>query len=241
MEILRQTMIKTKISDIVNGKFVKKEGMEPSYVLTGMGQKISRANILGILVDKFVSEDSNFSTITIDDDTDSVRVKVFKDNINMFDKLEIGDLVMVIGKVREYMDENYIIPEVAKKIANPNYESLHKLEILKQLTGQKKLVNSIKKEEEKFESKEDFKKHVKEKYNDKAEGVIETIEEETIEKDNKPVVLEKLDELDKGKGVEFKKLLEASGLPENKFEEVINELLSDGICYEPSPGVIRKV
>ena len=144
METLRQTMIKTRISDVVNGKFIKKEGMEPSYVLTEMGQRISRANILGMMVDKFVSEDSSFSTITIDDDTDSIRVKVFRDNVNMFDNLEVGDLIMVIGKIREYMGENYIIPEVAKKIANPNYESLHKLEVLKQLMGQKKLMNNIK-------------------------------------------------------------------------------------------------
>jgi RPA family protein len=240
METLRQTMIKTRISDIVNGKFVKKEGMEPSYVLTGMGQKISRANVLGIIVDKFVSEDNSFSTITVDDDTDSIRVKAFREDVNMFDNLEVGDLVMVIGKVREYMEENYIIPEVTKKIANPNYELLHRLEILKQLVGQKKLMKNIKKEEEKFEDKEEFKKHVKEKYDDGV-GVVETLEEEMDEKNNKSLVLEKLDELDKGKGVKFKKLLEASKLSENDFEEVINSLLSDGICYEPSPGVIKKV
>ena len=244
METLRQTMIRAMISDVVNGKFVRKEGMEPSYILTEMGQKISRVNILGTLVDKFMSEDSNFSTITVDDDSDSIRVKAFREDVNIFNNLEVGDLVMVIGKVREYMGENYIIPEIVKKIADPNYESLHKLELLKRLLEQKKVLDGIKKEKEKFEDVEEFKKHVKEKYDvDSIEGVIETleVEEGMKEKDHKPLILEKIEQLDKGEGVEFRKLLEESKLPENEFEEAINELLSGGICYEPAPGVIKKV
>ena len=244
METLRQTMIKARIFDVVNGKFVRQEGMEPSYILTEIGDKISRVNILGTIVDKFMSEDGNYSTITVDDDSDSIRVKAFRENVDIFDNLEVGDLVMVIGKVREYVEENYIIPEIVKKIADPNYESLHKLEVLKRLLKQKKLLDDIKIEKEKFEDVEEFKKHVKEKYGvDSIEGVIETmeVEEGTEEKDYKPLVLQKLEELDKGDGAEFRKLLEASKLPENEFEEVINELLSEGVCYEPAPGVIKKV
>lgn len=243
METLRQTMFKTRISDVVNGRFVRKEGMEPSYVLTDLGQKVSRVNLLGTVVDKFMSEDGNYSSITIDDDSDSIRVKAFRENVNMFDNLDVGDLVVVIGKVREYTDENYIIPEIVKKIANPNYEILHKLEVLKQLVQQKKILDKIK--EEKFADVEELKKHAKEKLNidtDAVEGIVETLSvEEEKKEDYKPLILELLEKLDKGDGVEFKKLLEESKLPENAFEEVINELLSNGICYEPIPGVIKRV
>jgi RPA family protein len=245
MENLRQTTVKARISDLVNSKFVKKEGLEPSYVLTELGQKISRANLVGTIVDKFMSEDGNYSSVTLDDDSDSIRIKAFKDDSKIFDNMEIGDLVMVIGKVREYAGENYIIPEIVKKIANPNYESLHKLEILKQFLKQKKDLENIKKDKDKFANLEELKAFVKKEYyidGDTVDAVLEFLstEEETKE-DYKPLLLETLEKLDKGEGVEFKKLLGESKLPENVFEEVVNELLSEGICYEPSPGVMKKV
>jgi RPA family protein len=245
MENLRQTTIKTRISDVVNSKFIKKEGMEPSYILTELGQKISRANLVGTIVDKFMSEDGNYSSITVDDDYDSIRIKAFKEDSNIFSNLEIGDLIMVIGKVREYAGENYIIPEIVKKVANPNYESLHRLEVLKLLSKQKKDLDNIKKNKEKFGNVEELKTYLKKEYDideDTVDAVIESLstEEETKE-DYKPLLLETLEKLDKGEGIEFKKLLEESKLPENVFEEVVNELLSDGTCYEPSPGVMKKV
>jgi len=245
METLRQTTVRTRISDLVNGKFIRKEGMEPSYVLTELGQKISRVHLLGTIVDKFMSEDGNYSTITIDDDFDSIRIKAFREDSNIFDNFEIGDLVMVIGKVREYTDENYIIPEIVKKVLNPNYEILHKLEVLKRLLKNKKVLEDIKKEKEKFVDVEELKKYA-EKHDvdtEAVEAVVEslTIEEESEVKDYKPLVLETLEKLDKGEGVKFKRLLDESKLPENTFEEVINELLSDGICFEPKPGVLKMV
>ena len=246
METLRQTTSRARISDIVNGNFVRKEGFEPSYVLTDLGQRISRTYLIGTIVDKFMSENGNYSSITIDDDSDSIRIKAFREQVNIFDNFNIGDLVMVIGKVRNYADENYVIPEIVKKITDPNLESLHKLEILKQLTLNKKFLETIKKEKENFGDVEKLKKYVKKQYGIDPEVVDSnleslTTEEETKEKDYKPLLLETLDRLDEGEGMEFKKLLEESKLPENTFEEVINEILSDGICFEPKPGIIKRV
>jgi RPA family protein len=152
---------------------------------------------------------------------------------------------MAIGKVREYAGENYIIPEIVKKIANPNYESLHRLETLKQLLKQKKDLENIKKDKDKFANLEELKAYVKKEYGiveDTVDSAIESLStEEDTKEDFKPLLLETLEKMDKGEGVEFKKLLEESKLPENVFEEVVNELLSEGICYEPSPGVMKKV
>jgi hypothetical protein len=239
-------MVRARISDVINGRFIRKEGLEPSYVLTELGQKISRVYLLGTIVDKFMSENGNYSTITIDDDSDSIRVKAFGKDASMFDNFQVGDLVIVIGKVREYADENYIIPEIVKKVADPNFESLHKLEVLKQLLRHKKISEIVKKEMDKFSDAEKLKKYIKKEYgvtSDKIDAILETLktEEEFKEKDYKPLILETLDRLDEGEGVEFKKLLEESKLPESIFEEVINELLSEGICFEPKPGVIKRV
>jgi len=108
METLRQTTSRARISDIVNSNFVRKEGFEPSYVLTDSGQRISRVYLIGTIVDKFMNENGNYSSITIDDDSDSIRIKAFREQVNIFDNFNVGDLVMVIGKVRNYAEENYI-------------------------------------------------------------------------------------------------------------------------------------
>ena len=104
MENLRQTTVKARISDVINNKFVKKEGLEPSYILTELGQKISRVNLVGTIIDKFMSEEGNYSSITMDDDSDSIRVKAFKEDSNIFDNLEVGDLVTLIGKTENIME-----------------------------------------------------------------------------------------------------------------------------------------
>jgi RPA family protein len=246
MENLRQTTSRSRIYDIINGKFVHKEGLEPSYVLTDFGQKISRAYLIGTIVDKFMSENGNYSSITIDDDSDSIRIKAFREQVNIFDTFNVGDMVMVIGKIRNYADENYMIPEIVKKITNSNLESLHKLEILKQTLLQKKAFEKIKDEKEKFSDVEKLKKYVKKQYgidDDVVDSILETfmVKEELKEKDYKPLLLETLDKLDSGEGVEFRKLLEESKLPENVFEEAINEILSEGTCFEPKPGIIKRV
>ena len=246
METLRQTTSRAKASDIVTGNFIRKEGFEPSYVLTELGQRISRAYLIGTIVDKFMSEAGNYSSITIDDDSDSIRIKAFREQVNIFDNFDVGDLVMIIGKVRNYAEENYIIPEIVKKITDPNLESLHKLVILKQSLLHKKALKVIKKEKENFNDIEKLKKYVKKQHGveeDIVDSILETfsVEQETKEKDYKPLLLETLDRLDKGEGVEFRKLLEESKLPEHTFEEAINEILSEGTCFEPKPGVVKRV
>lgn len=245
METLRQTAKTVRISDIVNGTFVRKEGMDPSYVLTKSGEKISRAKITGTLIAKFMSDDGNYSSVTIDGDNDGIRAKAFSEDADFFDKFELGDNVLLIGKVREYNGENYIIPEIMKKVGN-DYESYHRLKILKKLVKKKKINDIVKKQKDKFADFEELKKYLikKHKFDEKdVEGVLENLgeKEKKKEKDHKPMLLELIEKLDEGEGVEFKKLLKDSKIEESVFQETVGELLTDGICYEPKPAVIKKV
>jgi len=245
METLRQTTKIAKISDITEGNFVRKEGMEPSYVLTKLGEKISRAKIVGVVVNKFMSEDGGYSSVTIDDDGDAIRVKAFQENSDFFDDFNVGDNVMLIGKVKDYNDEKYIIPEIMKKVGN-DYESYHRLNALKGVIGKKKINDIIEKQKDKFADLEELKKYMvkKHKLDEKdIEGAIENLGEkkEKKEKDYKPMILGLIDKLDHGDGIGFKVLLEKSKLEESAFQEATSELLSEGICYEPKAGVIKKV
>ena len=42
-------------------------------------------------------------------------------------------------------------------------------------------------------------------------------------------------------GVDYNKLMEKIKSSEEQIEKVVNELLEEGICYEPTPGKIKKI
>lgn len=202
------TAKKVRVSDIVKGRWVKKEGMEPSFVVTYYDEEVSRARILGTVVAKFVSEDGNFSSVTIDDSTDTIRAKTFK-TVKPIDTVEIGDLIDIMGKVREYNGEIYFIPEIIYKLENPNIELLRRLEILKKL----------KKSGKKKPDKEETNSNVKDKLRDDILDFIQASED----------------------GVSYTDVLEKIKASEEDIESIINNLLSEGICYEPTPGKIKKI
>jgi RPA family protein len=209
MALKRMTAKKVKISNIINGQWVKKEGMEPSFVKSQSGNEIARARIMGTVVSKFVAEDGNFASITVDDSTETIRAKTFK-SVKPLDTVEIGDLVDLVGKTREYNGEIYIIPEIVTKVTDPNLELLRKLEVGKVVRG--KPVDSVSEEEpEKSDDSEDLRKEI-----------LKMVEES-------------------GTGISFTQLIKKSSAPEEQAESIINELLAEGICYEPTPGKIRKI
>ncbi len=121
----RQVAHKIKVKAILDEKFVKQEGMLPSYI-THRGKKISRVNIVGTVVAKDVNE--LFESIVIDDGSGSISVRSFEKNGN-FQNFALGDIVLIIGKIREYGNERYIVNEIIKKINDRKFVDLRKLEI----------------------------------------------------------------------------------------------------------------
>ncbi len=209
MAIERQPAKKVYISDLLKGRWVKGEGMQPSYIETIAGEKISRARILGTVVQKFISEDNKFGSITLDDTTETIRVKVFK-TMKPIEHVNIGDLVDVIGKIREFDDEIYIIPEIINKITDPNIEILRRAELLK------KSVSSG------IEKTKDVTPDISKEREDLRVAVLKAIES-------------------KKDGAVFDDIVKMVKASEDKIEEIIDELLSEGVCYEPSPGKIKKI
>jgi RPA family protein len=199
--IERQTAKKVSIFSLTHGKWVKKEGMEPSYIVTDYGEEVARARVLGTVVGKFVSEDENFASLTLDDGTDTIRAKTFK-TAKPLDTVNEGDLVDVIGKVREWNGEIYIIPEIVHKV-DPNTELLRRLEI----ASKSRSFTSGRQPAE----KEDLRKKI-----------LEIVGKE---KD----------------GISYDLLIQKSGKGEKEVEKVVNDILAEGICYEPTPGKIKRI
>jgi len=121
----------------------RKTDFESSYILLNE-KKISRINVIANVVNKFRSEDGNYVSITIDDGTAQLRLKTWRDDIKILEKINIGDIVLVIGKVKYYNNEVYILPEIVKQV-DPNFELLRKLELIKEYGTPK---NEIIKEDE---------------------------------------------------------------------------------------------
>lgn len=248
MERKRMTAVKARIKSITSGKYNAAQGFTPGYVLTSMGQRLSRVRVLATVVDKFVSENKRFSSITVDDGTDTIRCKMFG-GTSIFDGVNAGNIIDIVGKVKEYQGEVYLIPEVVKTIEDPNWELLRELELRcsgHELTEKRRLVFEHQKQ---VSDMEELKKFMFERFAvqpQDVESIVQTVDleelhEEEPNKKAKDTLLKFIAELDKGEGCDYAELLEKSGLKEDVIDTTINELLEEGVCFEPKPGKIKKL
>ena len=122
----RQTAYKLRVKDILDSKYIKTSGMEPNYIEIGLKQ-ISRVNILGVVVEK--SEINNYKALAIDDGSGRIPVRVFDDKI-FLSNVEVGDIVNLIGRPREFSSEKYVIIEAIKK-TNHAWARVRNLELQK--------------------------------------------------------------------------------------------------------------
>ena len=120
----RQVAVKTRISTLLSSEFVKKEGWEPSYILNGE-VKISRANLIATVVSK---EGEPMNNLVIDDGSGRISVRSFDDE-EFGQHINIGEVVLLIGRPREYGTERYFLGEVIKKVDNKDWIRVRELEL----------------------------------------------------------------------------------------------------------------
>jgi len=123
----QHTAVKIAIKDLINGEFAG-EGNK-ALLKTKSGDEVSKVRVLGTVVEKFIAPDSKFGTLTIDDATETILLKFFKEDVLKFQKFEVGDVLDALGFVRLYEGEIYVSPEIIQKIDDPNWELLRKLEL----------------------------------------------------------------------------------------------------------------
>jgi hypothetical protein len=230
MAIERGTASKICIKDMVDGKFIKAEQrFEPNFLVTPLNEKISRIRLMGTVVSRFVSEDGKYASLTLDDASETITVRAFRDDIELLRDIKPGDIVDVIGKIKEYNEEKYIAPESVRKIEDPNWELVRKLELLlKESRLEERKVGAMETEAKVAEQPA-------------ASAAAEEVVEETVSEDPKLVILNLIEKMDEGEGVKYVTLLSESGLEEEKLESVLNELMTDGEIYEPKIGRFRRV
>jgi len=258
----RSTAVKIRINEIHDGEFIRsQEQYEPNYLVTPSNEKIGRVRILGSVVSKFENDDKNYSNITIDDGNDTITVRAFKDDGELLEDIDLGDIIDVMGKVKEYQEERYISPESIWKLDNPNWELVRKLELLtkkgsREALGKDDIVtgDEVKEVVETPPAAEDFAKP--------DESAIEVVEEivESEPEEQKPEpsknkkdaktgvadgqktsILKLIKDMDEGDGVKYVTLLKESKLAEEALEAVLNDLMQDGDVYEPKIGRFKGI
>jgi len=135
-QVKRQIARLVRISTLLNGEYVKQEGWEPNYVLTQSNQRISRANIMAIVI----SQPSSLE-VEVDDGSAKITLRQFDEQVELM-KLTIGDPVLIIGRPREFERSMYIIPEVVKKLKNTEW-----LKVRQQRVPAEQLAPPMRKEE----------------------------------------------------------------------------------------------
>ncbi len=130
----RETSYKLRIGDILkaNQIFEESEELNKRLQFVEIGdKKILRVNIIANVIDKFESEgERKFASITIDDGSGQIRARLFGEEIAKLQDTSQGDTLIIIGLLRSYNQEIYILPELIKK-ADPKYLLVRKLEIEK--------------------------------------------------------------------------------------------------------------
>ncbi len=211
----RNTAYRAWISILLSSEYAKEEGEFGSWYINFRGKKISRVNLICSIVDKYSGD--NYSSITIDDGSGVIAVKAWGEDTKFFFDLNIGDLVMVVGKVRQYSGL-YIVPEIVKKLDNPFWLKLRKLELTKE-HGESERVEANFSEV-------------------KSESAAEEVVEERVESGNsREKVMNLIESMDAGSGADISEVIKNSGM--EGAEGVISGLIQDGQIFELHKGKLR--
>ncbi len=119
----RITAVRASIADIINGTYQDENG---PHVVSPHGVELRRVALVGFVVGQYSGQ--GFASITIDDGTETIRAKAWGGEASSLEKIEQDILALIVGKVREYEGEVYLIPEIVRELDNPNYISVHQLE-----------------------------------------------------------------------------------------------------------------
>jgi RPA family protein len=123
----RNVAFKLRIGDVLKAKPILNEG---KLLFLELGdKKISRVNMIANVIEKYVQDgEKKYASVTIDDASGQIRLKSFGDEIIKLKDLVQGDTVQVVGVVREYNSELYLLPEIVKKV-DAKWLLVRKLEI----------------------------------------------------------------------------------------------------------------
>jgi len=149
----RETAHKIRVGDLLKGTPIfDQTPAEPGTQITNPrllhvefgDKKLVRVNLIANVIDRFESQgETKFATITIDDGSGQIRARVFSDDLHKLEDIIQGDTLLIIGLIRYYNQELYLLPEIVRK-QDAKYLLIRKLELGNETP--KKLTSDEKKE-----------------------------------------------------------------------------------------------
>ena len=91
----REAAQKTSVAEILEGGFVETE--DGAAALSVNGRQIKRVNILATIVDK-ADTGSTYKSMVADDGTGQIQLRLFDSESQLFERPEVGDFMMILGK-----------------------------------------------------------------------------------------------------------------------------------------------
>lgn len=214
----RNIAVKMNVRTILSGEYVKEEGWNASYLKIG-DLNVSRVNVMAVIT---VKPENDVNSLIVDDGTGELHLRIFE-NKSEFEKVSIGDCVLIVGRPREYNGGKYVIPEIVKKV-DPSWLKVRKkeLEALPH-NSSSLLANPIKVQEEAKIQK------------------IPATSKQSVEpvEDESPTdkVYSFIKKQDKGDGVDVDFIIEVSQVI--NAENIVNEFLKNGDIFEIKPGRVK--
>ena len=216
MTITRSTAYRVRISSLINGEFLRQEGFNPSYIIIDKNQ-VSRVNIIATVVSKYLTDDGNYCALTLDDGSETIRVKAFSADVANIKNVKVGSFVRFIGKVKHYNDETYLIPEVIKQGLDPNWLIVDHIEL----------------------GKPEF-KEVEERPKVKSAPKEEPEVMEITASDNPNTnIVELIKAHDSGDGAPMDDVMKNSKMDKKEAKDIILNLLKSGEVFEPKKGILK--
>lgn len=125
-EFKRNVAYKFRIGDILQGNAIL-DGEK--FKMLEIGDKhVVRVNLIANVIEKYIQdEEKKFGSLTLDDASGQIKVKTFGEDIEKFNEFSQGDTVMLIGVLRQWNNETYVLPEIIRK-KEPSYLLIRKLE-----------------------------------------------------------------------------------------------------------------
>ena len=222
---IRSTAQHVPINVIVNGRYVKEdEDFTPNYISVGE-KKISRVNIIGIVV-SLVDNERGGKSIVIDDGTAEISARGFDQTLIPSD-IVVGDIINIIGRPREFNSERYIVLEIIKKTSQ-EWMRVRKKELENSFIPDSQEIEEKKEENiEKNIVEEDLSGDEKEEANTGEEGLLATNER----------IIQYIKKNEQGKGVEVEEIL--NDLNIDNCEKLLESMLKEGDLFETMPGRLK--
>lgn len=222
----RQTAFKVRISDLINGNYVVQDGWEPNYIISN-GRKVSRANMMGVVVSKQSNELGGNETLVLDDSSGRISARAFEEM--HFSNVKVGDIVLLIGRPREYNGEIYIVPEIVKTVEDKRWINVRNIEL--------GAISQNKTEDIAIENAP-LGKNSSENLYKNYEVNTNLVEEQVAQEEASPAekMIKFIRDLDSGDGADFGEVIKNS---EGNAEKIINDLLKNGDIFELRPGRLK--